>query len=198
MQKILAALLCVSTLSIQAGTGLEAWLDYNVMQDLGERAQLRILQQYQFEHGFDSLFSVSSQQLVLFQPVHWMFLGPYVTLAQCKIDGTWRKEAQPGIMVRNWFRAAGFDWFTRLQVFHRVREAQPNATGASFALGIDLYSSKKFTAYLANEAYWNFCATHQLDQNYTFFGVNGDFNKWFNYDVYYNVYPFKAVDTPHG
>ncbi len=94
-------------------------------------------------------------------------------------------------MVRNWFTNQGFDWFTRLQVFHRVREAQRNPTAASFALGIDLYSSEKLAAYLVNEAYWNYCATDQFDPNYTFFGVNGVFNKSFNYDVYYNVYPFK-------
>ena len=81
----------------------------------------------------------------------------------CKIDGTWRKEVQPGIMVRNWFTNQGFDWFTRLQVFHRVREAQRNPTAASFALSLDLYSSEKLAAYLVNEAYWNYCATDQFD-----------------------------------
>ena len=67
MRKLLVALLCACTLSVQAGTGLETWWDYGIIGDVGSRAQVRILQQYQFEHGFDSLFSFCSENILLFK-----------------------------------------------------------------------------------------------------------------------------------
>ena len=186
---ILFALLL--TTPLHTGRGLETWWDYNIIGDLGDKAQIRIEQEYEFSHGLERLFFHFSENILFFKLAHWIYLGPYVRLARGKFQRNWIKEAQPGIIMRNWFKIKGVPFFTRLKVFRRVIEQLKDSTAARFTLGVDFAHTKKLTFYAADEVFYNYADTSDIDQNYTFIGMHGVLDEHYSYDIYYNVYALR-------